>query len=366
MKIRFVSAVSLAVATAGALFACKSSDNGGTAGACQSYGNALIAYQQRCGGNIDPSRQSEIAARYAQLCTGVLSLPGIPDLSAQLGTCASNLPNASCNESVDQVDGCDIETNGTLADGATCSISEQCQSGTCTLSGGASSGDAGSPLCGTCSPAIPDGADCSNGNCVSGDVCNFNNSGDGGFSAVCEKKPAPGGIGATCAQSSACTAPNHCEFAEGTESGTCTAPVASGGACTQSGECASGLVCTGQTTRTCGPPVAEGGACTGSDCASGLACDFSSLKCVKIRFAAAGAGCDENTVRCSQGNCVIQEQPGGGTGGGTGTGSLSGTCPTIVPDGQACSGSSSSSSSQCDDFANCYNGTCVLVPAACK
>lgn len=361
MNFRFLSAVTFAAAAASAALACSSNnDGGGTGGACQSYANALVAYEQRCTGDIDPSQQSAIAARYAQLCTGALSLPGVPDISSQLSTCASNLGSAACNASTNQVDGCDIETNGTLDDGAACAIGTECKSGDCQISTSGLDDDGGAaPTCGKCKAAVADGADCSNGGvCVTGDTCVYSSQ-DGGFSGVCQKKTAPGGAGATCTTADDCKSPNYCSFGTN-ETGTCTAPAASGETCGSNNECAAGLVCTGQTSRTCGQPVGEGGACFSGECAAGLACDYSSNTCAKIQFGAAGATCDGVTLRCSRGECKIAATSGG-DGGSVPT---TGVCPTIIADGQPCDDTSTTTT--CDEFASCVNGTCVLVPAACK
>ena len=361
MQFRFFSAVSISAAAACAVFACSSSSNsGGTSGACQSYANAYVAYAERCTGGLDPSQQAAVTSRYTQLCTGVLALPGTPDISGQLNTCAASLGNAPCNVSINQLDGCDIQATGTLADGTACAIGTECKSGDCKIDTSGIGNDGGVSTCGTCAPAIADGADCTNGGtCVVGDTCKFATQDGGTFAGTCTKKAPPGDVGATCASASDCKSPNHCVFGT-SETGTCTAPVAAGGACDSNSDCDANLVCTGQTTRTCGQPVAEGGACFSNDCAPGLACDTSTNKCTKIQFGAAGAACDGVTLRCSRGECKFMTTGGGGGG----SGSATGACPTIIADGQPCD--SSSTTAECDELASCVQGTCVLVPAACK
>lgn len=368
MKTRIAIALSFTGAFASALFACSSSSNGGTADACAAYAGAYVDYAQRCSGDVDPSRRDAIVSRYATLCRDALGLPGTGDVTSALNSCTSGLKSATCHESVNQIDGCDLDIRGTLGDGAACVSGGQCQSGDCTFTTqGPVGGDGGiNTSCGTCKPALADGADCtSGGTCVTGDVCKYTfDSTTGAETGVCTKKPAPGDVGASCTSAAECKAPNHCDFTSSTVGdGTCAAPVASGGACETSNDCADGLACIRDATSatgTCGTAVAEGSACTSTDsCATGLACDPSTQKCVKIKFAAADAPCDGETILCSQGSC--RETATSGDAGAA----PAGVCPTIIADGQPCD-DSSSSTSRCDDFASCIDGKCAYVPDATK
>jgi len=367
MKTRIFGFISASIGIA-SVIACSSSSSGSgsTADACASYGNAIVAYQAKCSGSLDPAQNSAVVSRYTTLCQSELTLPGVaPNVGSVLSACASAIAAADCNTNTGDLDACNTAVDGTLANGTSCSSSVQCQSGDCNITATGGSGDGGTATslnCGTCAPALADGADCTGtGNCVTGDTCEFNSSADGGFSATCVAKPKPGALGAACDSSKTCAAPNHCAFGASSETGTCAAPVASGAACEQSSDCASGLVCAGTATRVCAAPLAAGATCTGGDCAVGFGCDQTSNKCAKYTFGAPGASCDGVVSLCSKGTCNVAAS-GGGT--GTGGAGATGTCPTIIADNGACV--SSNSAAQCDEFASCTNGICVFIPATCK
>jgi hypothetical protein len=171
---------------------------------------------------------------------------------------------------------CDEVFEGTVADGATCYINEECVSRDCDV-----------PSCmetccaGTCVPAVADppalaiGSDCANdpGNCVDGAYCHYDVM---------------------------------------TQAQTCTAQVAAGGACDQFDSCASGLVCTqdGQTA-TCKAAPGTGDPCTvdsfGCDDPRNF-CDPTSLTCLarKAEGAACNSEADEcvDWATCTGGTCV--------------------------------------------------------------
>ena len=196
-----------------------------------------------------------------------------------------------------------------------------------------------------CAPTVADGAACKAGDtCVAGDSC---------VNAICAKETTSTGgtgpAGSACQQDSDCATPNHCDFTHGS----CAAPATTGSACFTSADCVTGLICT--TGDQCEPPVASGGQCGGGDCATGLGCDATTRKCTAITFAAQGAPCDRDAVLCDRGSCNI----------GSSGGSQKGVCPKIIADGAACNGSDTTSA--CDDFADCINGTCqVPNEADCK
>ena len=331
------------------IFGCKSSSDNAGDSACTTYGKALISFRGRCESSVDPAQESALVARYARQCQATLGLPGTsPDLPSVLSACAAQIQGASCNTGYAQLDACSKIPEGSLGNGSPCASDLQCASGSCSVSTGSGAG-AGS--CGTCQPAIADGAACDQGGaCVPGDTCIFSASG-----ATCQKTPALGDVGAACATNEACKAPNHCALAAGATNGSCAAPVAAGGACVESTDCASGLLCTGGNARTCNPPLGAGAACVGGDCAVGYQCD-ADLTCHAVVFVAPGGTCDGDERFCSQGRCPIDQTD-------TAT-DPTGTCPTIIADGQPCD--PASTSAQCDAFAACVGGTCTLLPATCK
>ena len=360
MKNKVIGFLSFGAVAASILAACSSSSSGGSAAAdaCTDYANAIIGYEAKCEGIVDSSKTSDLSARYVTQCKSILALNGIGSLGSALSSCASALNGASCSTSFDQIDACQLDSQvGTLATGSPCFTDYQCSSGSCprtaSTDGGADSD------CGTCAAAIPDGGDCTNGSCVQGDECDGEFGSDGTLTYTCKPKTAPGDLGATCNSTGDCKAPNHCTFGS-SDTGTCSAPVASGGACESSEDCSTGLICiegassgTGEGGNTCGAPKQVGDACTGYDCDIGLTCDTASTnKCVKVTFAAAGASCDGSTVLCSVGGCPVTSSD------------TTGTCPTVIADGQACD--SSDDSTTCDSYAECVNGKCTLTATTCN
>lgn len=348
MKGRSFSLICGLVMSMAMLPACSSSSAGSGNSACETYGKALVSYESRCAGTIDPARTNPLVMRYREQCESSLALAGVPpSTSSSLTACAAAIQGESCNTSFGQLEACNFTARGSVADGAACAESLQCASGSCSGASGATT------ACGTCEPAIADGAACDQGGtCVAGDVCTTSASG-----ATCRPRPSLGGVGASCTSNDACSAPNHCAlvFSGGSETGTCASPVAVGGACSEKTDCASGLICTGAATRTCSTPLPLGATCNGGDCGVGFACD-ATFKCIAIAFVAPGGTCDGDERFCSQGTCPL---PDSGT-----VADPTGICPTILADGAACD--PSSTSAQCDTFATCTNGKCTLVPGACN
>lgn len=350
--------------------ACSSSSsNDSPQSVCSSFANALIANEQKCEGSIDPSQVSASAARYSELCEAQIALPGVAsNYRSLLSACASAVQAADCNTSIEQLTACNISVTGTLANAAPCSAAIECQSGSCSAGSLSQSADGGSSSCGTCQPALADGASCESGGvCVTGDTCVFTTSSDGTFSAICTKKTAPGGAGATCTTSGDCAPPYHCAPPVGSsETGVCAAAATAGTACDVTSDCTSGLVCAvnftnggagGGPNNTCVVALTSGATCTEGQCAIGLACDMTSNTCKPFTFGAPGAECDGVTKLCSNGGCNVENVSDAGA-------SAQDTCPTIIADGQPCD--VTSGSAVCDEFASCTNGTCTLTPATCN
>jgi hypothetical protein len=359
MRFRIPRSLMASALVVGFLAACGSSSTSTGNSACQNYAKAFVSYQARCSGTVDPTRTNSVVGRYGQLCQAELSQPGVASSTSDaLNACATAIQGADCNISFEQLDACVISIAGTLANGATCTDPAQCSSGSCSASTTTTNG--GGVSCGTCQPAIADGAPCADGGaCVSGDTCTVSTSGDGGTgSPICTARPALGDIGAACTANTECKAPNHCAvtFTNGNESGTCAAPIAAGGTCTEKTDCTSGLICTGAASRTCTTPLSVGASCNGGDCGVGFACD-ATFKCIAITFVAPGGTCDGDERFCSQGSCPIADD-------GTNA-DPTGTCPTIIADGQPCD-AASTTTAQCDTFAICTNGKCALGPATCN
>jgi hypothetical protein len=189
---------------------------------------------------------------------------------------------------------------------------------------------------------------------------------------------------------------NQAEFAACTFTG--SLPV--GSACEDRFQCASGAC--SASVPDCGSCVAtipEGAPCnTAATCAVGTACEGGT--CMKISFGGTGAPCDDLAHQCSSGSCDVGTntcaayvaplpsgsacQSSGGplcaagllcdtlsmectpvTGADAGQRCVGGACVTIIPDGEPCN--SSATTSTCDPPSNCVNGTCVFpYSVACK
>jgi hypothetical protein len=371
MKHLIFSLISISM-LASTFAACSSSSSNGTPSgdggtttttndSCGAYIAAENAYSIKCNGGVDTTHVSADNARFSTYCNALEKLNGIsPNFDSAIAACATALTAADCNTTIDQIAACNTGIpNGTLNPGDACSTGLQCASGGC--SAGTELADGGSSTCGTCEAPVGDGADCSSAPCVAGDTCSLSIDGSGNLSSTCTAVTTPGATGATCSSDDDCLGPNHCNFASAdAQTGTCGAPSAAGVACSANQDCAPGLVCTGTDTTTCVTAVAAGGTCASStDCAIGTACDTTTLKCTTVVFGAPGAACDEAEHLCTQGQCNIPQSsdPDAGT-------ATTGTCPTVIADGQACDDSDASQT--CDDYASCVGGVCTLLPAICN
>jgi hypothetical protein len=155
-----------------------------------------------------------------------------------------------------------------------------------------------------------------------------------------------GGVGAACdGLSRLCDLGLYC-----TSSWTCQPLASVGEACGEGsykGGCAAPLEC-GEAS-VCVSGAEEGASCSyDADCASGLGCgDWPTCingpcasTCEPLTWAGSGEPCGGYT-RCLVGYC-------------DGT-----TCQTVIPEGQPCQGVGFDAT--CDTFAECFNGTCVLI-----
>jgi hypothetical protein len=344
-----ISLIFTVFSVGGISVACSSSSSGGSvSSSCGNFASAEIDEETRCGSTpLSPDERANYLSRFNIVCNDALGAPGSGITTAYLDGCAAALgKNPACTSAVPECN----DPAGTLAVGTACASDDQCASTHCAISSsGGGSADGGSSgnatLCGKCGPTIADGAACQSGDvCVAGDSC---------INGKCGKETTSTGgtgtLGSACQQDSDCATPNRCDFTQGI----CAAPGSAGASCFTAADCATGLICT--SGEQCEQPVASGGACTGGDCAAGLGCDATSHKCATVTFAAQGAACDRDAVLCDRGSCNI-----GGSGG-----AQKGVCPTIIADGQPCTDGSTTTA--CDDFAECVSGTCQISnPADCK
>jgi hypothetical protein len=318
-----------------------SSSGGGATSACDDYFQA--AFSGTCQGIAlpPPSEVARIQSRFDTLCNDALALPGVGLSSADLEACVAAVKSHGCSV-LDESNGpCAFET-GSLGAGTACVTDAQCTSGAC--SAGIPLADGGTAsACGTCSAPVPVGEPCDNGQCGAGEACSSNANGDATCFAITSV-----GAGATCnGDTTGCNQGLICN-----SSAVCATPGGAGAACEEDQECAAPLVCPSVNgTATCQPVGAVGAPCvSASECQTGLTCASNSThQCATATWVAAGQPCSD-TILCLVGSCPEN-------------GSNTATCPTVIPDGQACS--EEDQTSTCDWFANCTGGTCVLGYPSC-
>jgi hypothetical protein len=316
--------------------------------ACDKYFNA--AFSDRCSsGSVSSERRGQIQTRFRDVCKKGLAAPGTGLTADYLDKCGNALAAQSCgaNETPKE---CAVPV-GTLADGSACSDSSQCKTSYCKKSS-TSSGDAGSSTqtadCGMCAATVPEGGDCSNGGrCVTDTSCKSSESPGGGGTSICAKD-VENDIGGACDfASQRCKSNLTCDL----ETQKCVALGAAGAECFTSSDCQQPDL--GCAAKVCKARVGEGAACTSTgECQTQLGCNPATKTCGKSPTAKSGAPCDSFTV-CDTGRCNADMETG------------KGTCPTLIPDGQACT--ADSRTAVCDEFAECTDGICkVEDPAVCK
>jgi hypothetical protein len=223
---------------------------------------------------------------------------------------------SSCNRSTEAnvvlSSACDGIFTGTVATGGGCFFGTECAGGSCN----ATAACAPNQCCaGTCSAStmVGLGGDCgvSGAICVSGTTCTFDTS---TRTDTCQQLP---GQGAPCGYpnyASTCASPFYCDSV----SGTCKAPVATGGPCdpTLGPEgCDSVLDSCDPTTSVCTHLLPVGSTCGSPSvgCISYAVCDPTTLTCVERPGVGAacdpsyatgalclgGATCDPTTTTCT-------------------------------------------------------------------
>ena len=321
--------------------------------ACDDY---FAATYLRCGGpRLPPDETARIRARFEQVCATQSALPGSGVTSATLEACASALNESPCEFPAGPPQACDFK--GSLPGGTACTDSLQCQSGLCegqfSFNPG---GESDSRMCGTCQAAANIGGNCNAGGCSTG-ACITQDTTASMPTYTCTAI-VQGDVGAPCDDLTAlCQTGLYCAA----QTGTCTPLGTIGTPCGDGspgdpGGCLAPLACVGSPGAATCSSGAPGASCSYDlDCSPGLGCSASG-QCVSITWANPGEACGD-AVRCLVGTCS--------SAGGSGLprpavdgGSLAGTCPTVVPDGQPCSGGT------CDTFSECFAGTCGLFDSA--
>jgi hypothetical protein len=224
--------------------------------------------------------------------------------------CLDAFDDYDCRASTDFTgpEACEQTAKGTLADGAACSTSAQCVSGTCSYA--AVDCDRQTTCCpGTCAPTrviVAEGGACGGDSqaCDTGLYCDSLTS-----PAVCKKR---GALGATCGTFTSCLSTLTCVRAAGATTGTCTAYPKRGEPCTASAFsiCDDAHDFCDPATTKCAARLAVGADCTAATegCVRYAACDPTSHLCVKKP--GLGQPCAEpgdclGSLDCVNGTCAV-------------------------------------------------------------
>ncbi len=276
---------------------------------CKEYAYERCTRIQTCSSTAIVIQFGSVAtceAYYRGTCDVTLSAPSTNTTSAHTIACTAATMNWACSDILfaENVPPACATIAGSLANGASCAVANQCQSSWCARTYGSA--------CGTCAAMPVAGAPCVTGaECGPGLTC---------YNKACEPHAA---LGTQCGATSPCDDGLTCV------SGVCSAGVAtSGTACSPSGP--------------------------GCDEYAGLACNAMSGTCQTLLVVGGGQACGEvanQNQTCSAGNCTRGTCVAGAT--------LGAPCPL---DGT----SSCISFAECiADADGGTTGTCQLPGAAC-
>jgi hypothetical protein len=288
----------------------------------------------RCGGmSIPASVLAPFKARFHTFCVQQMAYPGFAGTWQE---CASAMASAPCRGSSPNV-AIACAFVGSLANGAPCNGGSQCQSGECSKG---TLADGGTSSCGLCAPSIARGQACKPGDsCIPGTEC---------LQGICTAYGSSD-IGGPCLSANDCKATLECQSQK------CVALQPAGGPCTGDYLCQQGLRCSQQK---CTVPIAVGGDCSVAPdvCPNSTLCDTKTKKCTLVAFAQKGQTCGNlspPTLCASTLDCPITDLQ-----------TMTGTCPTVLADGQPCDPKDKTTS--CDLFASCRLGVCTFMPAICQ
>jgi hypothetical protein len=318
-----------------------SGDAGSAAQACADSARARCQRYDACSNGLYTTihwgDESTCETNTTAICLTNLAAPGTAASAATVEACASAIPTESCADffGVNPPAAC-AALAGTLAAGAACLTSSQCQSTYCAVPSNAA--------CGVCA-AVP----------KAGDAC--------AVEADCGSR---GGL--TCAQ------------------GACVAFGAASASCGKGAPCGIGLSCVGEKKTTpgaCQPAASTVGATCDSKQQTGpgcdgtlqLSCDPATSQCVLDTVVTASATCGQvggGVAKCAtSGTCVLSTSDGGAEDGGADAGAapITGACLAAAANGAACD---TASGPACVPSAKCVTasdastaGTCT-VPTTCQ
>jgi hypothetical protein len=340
---RSFATVPIAICAVLMVLSCDNPDTPGTPGGpgdaatTQVFSAVCLHYASHktggtCGAPALPAAEVErVTPRWAQHCEDVLAMPGSTLTAAALDECLTLLETGDCLANDNAPDAC--LSAGTLPANAPCNQNGvQCQSGECL-------GTIAQAPCGNCVPPAKLGQACdpmlTANLCVLGSTCPTSSS-----TPTCTAVTL-GVVGATCTQSDDCASGLICAPA----TLTCSKPPGLGAGCSDPFSCAYPDVCnvTNNAGTTCQAPGTAGTPCLFDEfCAKGLGCSQAAGTCGAITWQSAGQPCDGDLARCLVGACPPVEVP---------------VCPTIVNDGDPCTADDATQT--CDVGAVCFGGKCV-------
>ena len=203
--------------------------------------------------------------------------------ATQAAACAAALGALTCGLFDSPVPAaCDSVLTGTVANGASCYLDEDCANGWCNSTA--------STCPGTCQAFAQLDQSCASAQCAPGLDCDS--------TQTCKAESAANG---PCP----CQAGLWCDSSAGSP-GTCKVPQTSGPCGTSnSGQCATGHVCVGSPSTTCQAMVGLGGNCAAGAalCGPGYACDTGTNQCVS--YPKLGEACSTSKPICIAGYCDL-------------------------------------------------------------
>jgi len=319
---------------------------------CTQFVDAFEAFYARCAEISDVVRNRDAAIRECQVD---LNAPGAT-YGAIVSQCADALAQVDCDGFATLIEpgaAC-APPPGTLAAGAGCIASPQCESLQCNKS----QRDAGRPeYCGTCAARARAGERCSftdGTSCEQGLRCQVDeDAGQSNVTGTCVTI-ARANVGEPCSNDSndarGCAAGLSCR------SGVCLAPAKLGQSC-EVASCGVGTYCA-PSTKICTAAPKAGDPCVARQCGGGHACvnDF----CVAVSYAGSEAPCDGRAVQCSEGACQFDlRNPDAGIGD-----ARMGKCPRVIAEGGPCG--VDPENTVCAEPAECYDGICQMPdPGKC-
>ena len=239
----------------------------GTNSACRNSAYARCSKLVTCSPSSLENRYGTVAA-CEQLsfdqCAAAASATGSGQTASQISTCVSALPSWSCADFLlgqNTPPACATAV-GSLSNGASCLVSQQCQSAFCNVPTGGT--------CGVCAAALQLHDSCAASNCPATLICEAT-------TKTCETYSQ---LGATCGSS---------------------APCAIGLTCTAG---ANGSTCASSMATLDQPCVFSGPGC---NFAAGFVCNVNLGTCQQVQIAASGGACGlvgGQQNYCSAGTCV--------------------------------------------------------------